>query len=96
MPDGVQARGPGAPITRRPRFTGCRPSTSLSGSTASNAAASSRPLGSGTWTRKASMAGSALKRLMTASTSAWVADPGRCSPKEAIPISAESLCLRRT
>ena len=32
-PRGVQGSGPGAPSTSRPRLTGCRPSTSLSGST---------------------------------------------------------------
>jgi len=28
--DGVHGRGPATPMTRRPRFTGCRPSTSCS------------------------------------------------------------------
>ena len=96
MPAGVQGSGPGVPSTRRPRFTGCRPSTSLAGSTARRACSSSSPAGSGSCTRKALTAGSALKRAMTSSTSAWVALAGRCSPTECMPMPAQSSCFNAT
>ncbi len=50
MPSGVHGRGAsGTPMTSLPRFTGCKPSASLSGSIASSAASASRWSGSGTW-----------------------------------------------
>ena len=96
MPAGVHGNGPGVPSTRRPRLTGCSPSTSLAGSTASRARSSSRPGGSGSCTRKALTVGSALKRAMTSITSSCVAVAGRCSPTEYMPMVAQSSCFSAT
>ena len=96
MPWGVQGSGAVSPSTRRPRFIGCRPSTSLAGSTSSSTRYSSRPLGSGNWTRKPVHAGSALSSATTASISAWVALAGSSRWTLAIPICAQSLCLAET
>ena len=41
-------------------------------------------------------AGSALSRSISASTSAWVAVAGRSTRIDAMPISAQSLCLAPT
>ena len=73
MPRGVHGSGPGSPSTSRPRFTGCRPSASLTGSTRSSAAPASSPRGSGSCTMNPVQAGSALSSSMARSTSAWVA-----------------------
>ena len=93
-PIGVHGRGAGLPSTSQPRFVGCRPSTSFSGSTRESRAISSRPVGC--WTRKPVQAGSALSSSMTASTSAWVAVAGRSRRMLVMPISAQSLCLALT
>lgn len=50
-PCGVQGKKPSSPRIRRPRFTGCRPSTSFSGEMALRVFCSSKPLGNGNWTR---------------------------------------------
>ena len=74
-PTGVHGSGPASPSTSLPRLVGCRPSTSLSGSTRESSANSSSPVGC--CTRKPVHAGSALSSSMTASTSAWVARGGQ-------------------
>ena len=50
----------------------------------------------GSCTRNALTFGSALKRAMTSSTSAWVAVAGRCSPAEYMPSAAQSSCFMAT
>ena len=45
MPNGVHGSGAGFPSTSAPRLNGCRPSTSLAGSTLLRIANSSRPVG---------------------------------------------------
>src|SRR5207248_2094315 len=42
------------------------------------------------------MRGSSLKRAMTSWSCCWVVSAARCSPKDAIPISAQSWCFSRT
>src|SRR6478672_6900718 len=93
-PIGVHGRGAGLPSASQPRFIGCRPSTSLLGSTRESSAISSRPVGC--WTRKPVHVGSALSSSMTASTSAWLAVAGRSRRRLVMPISAQSLCLALT
>ena len=78
MPAGVAGTGPGIISARRPMFTGCMPSTSLSGSMASSAASKSMCGGVGCWMRKPSTSGSSLNAFTAASTSACVAVSGRC------------------
>ncbi len=94
QPIGVQGSEPGSPSTSLPRLTGCRPSTSLSGSTRESSANSSSPVGC--WTRKPVHDGSAFSSSITASTSAWVAVAGRSRRIDSMPISAQSLCLAPT
>src|SRR3954447_250183 len=94
MPVGVHGRGAGRPRTSQPRFVGCRPSTSFSGSTAARIRLSSSPVGC--WTRNAVHAGSALSSATTASTSACVLPAGRSRRMLLTPISAQSLCLALT
>ena len=94
MPTGVHGSGPALPSTSLPRFIGCSPSTSLSGSTRDSSANSSSPVGC--WTRKPVQAGSAFSSSIRASTSAWVAVAGRSTRIDSIPISAQSLCLPPT
>ena len=93
-PTGVHGSGPGLPSTSLPRFIGCSPSTSLSGSTRESSANSSSPVGC--CTMKPVQAGSAFSSSITASTSAWVAVAGRSRRIEVIPIEAQSLCLAPT
>ena len=90
MPAGVQGSGPGAPMTSRPRFVGCSPSTSLAGSTRSRTCSSLMPSGNGSCTRIEWTSGLALNRSTTASISSWVAVEGRCSSKDRTPISLHS------
>src|SRR5579875_2267096 len=97
MPVGVHGSGAGSPSTSEPRFIGCSPSTSFTGSTAvriSNSAAVPNPVG--TCTRKAVHAGSALSPATMSSTSALAVPVGRSWRMLATPISAESLCLALT
>ena len=78
MPAGVQGSGPGAPMTRRPRLVGCRPSTSFVGTNAqqdlffvdAHRAGAAVPKSSG-------RSSSALNRSTTASISACVALGGQ-------------------
>ena len=60
MPAGVAGTGPGIISASRPMFTGCMPSTSLSGSISMIAASKSMCCGVGCCTRKPSTAGSSL------------------------------------
>ncbi len=73
MPAGVHGTGPAIDSASRPMFTGCRPSTSLSGSISSSAASKSTCLGVGCCTSIASQVGSSLRRRIAATTSAVVA-----------------------
>ena len=80
MPAACTADGPARPITSSPEVDGCRPSTSLSGSTAQQRPSSSRCAGQRQLHQNESTAGLSLKRtdrrhqLVPASTSA-----SRCS-----------------
>ena len=96
MPAGVHGIGASTPMTRRPRFTGWRPSASLFGSIARSAPSSSSPFGSGSCTMKPWMSGFALQRSIAAITSACVAEAGRSSRNDAMPTSAQSSCFMRT
>ena len=96
IPAGVHGSGPGAPITRRPRLTGCRPSTSFSGSTAMRVRSWSRCAGNGSWTRNASTSGFALNDRTTSSRCSWVTSPGSSSCTETIPTCAQSWCFIAT
>jgi hypothetical protein len=69
-------------------FTGCRPSTSLSGSISSSAASKSTCGGVGCCTSIASHAGSSLSRRIAATTSAVVASCGSRSCGLAKPSSS--------
>src|ERR1039458_2741672 len=90
MPAGVQGNGPGTPITRRPRFVGCSPSTSLAGLTRKSTCSSSMPSGNGSCTRIEWTSGLTLNASTTASISACVALAGRCTSKDCTPISLHS------
>ena len=71
-PDGVHGASSARPCTRRPTFTGLKPSTSLAGSIASNTCcAAPFPIaaGSGDWTRMPSCRSLALSRRTSASSS---------------------------
>ena len=96
MPAGVHGTGPGIDSARRPRLSGCRPSTSLSGSSVISAASKSMCAGGGYWKSTASTASSALSAAIASSTSDWVASTPRWTSTERHPRSAAIVCLLAT
>ena len=92
-PRGVHGRGASTPITSRPRFTGCSPSASLSGSIASSAASSSMSGGSGSCTMNPSTAGSSLNVWISAWRCVAECRPGSSRWCDTIPTSAARLAL---
>ncbi len=96
MPRGVHGSGPSNPRTSRPRFVGCSPSASLSGSTSSRNSCASRVSGSGSWTMKPVHAGSAFSATIRARSADGLTSAGSCTWCDVMPTCAQSRCLPAT
>ena len=96
MPRGVHGRRPNWRSARWPTFSGWKPSTSLRGSMRWISAVASRRSGSGSCTRMPCTSGSALRRSISASSSASLVSAGRSWSIARMPTFSAARRLLRT